>query len=161
NISGGGNTATGVYALIGNTVGTSNTADGTFALNSNTTGNANTAVGDQALNNSTTGSNNIALGAGAGSNVAAAHNAICIGTAGQDVRDSSYVGNVFETSVDPDDLPVLIDATGRLGTQSSSRRFKDEIRPMDKASEVILALKPVTFHYKNDAKRSPRFGLIA
>jgi hypothetical protein len=77
------------------------------------------------------------------------------------VSDSFYVANVFETSIDPDNLPVLIDVTGRLGTQSSSRRFKENIRPMDKASEVILALKPVTFRYKNDVKRNPRVGLIA
>jgi hypothetical protein len=119
------------------------------------------AIGYQALNQNTTGSNNIALGVGAGSNVTTANNVICIGTAGQNVSDSFYVANIFETAIDPDNLPVRIDFTGRLGTQSSSRRFKDDIRPTDKASEVILALKPVTFHYENDAKRSPRFGLIA
>jgi uncharacterized coiled-coil protein SlyX len=43
----------------------------------------------------------------------------------------------------------------------SSRRFKNDIKPMDKASEAILALKPVTFHYKSDAKNTPCFGLIA
>jgi len=59
--------------------------------------------------------------------------------------------------------PVMIDANGRLGTPPSSARFKDGIKPMDKASEVILALKPVTFRYKKevDAERAPQFGLIA
>ena len=71
------------------------------------------------------------------------------------------MANVFETSIDPDNLPVYIDFTGRLGTPSSSRRFKDDITPMDKASEAILALKPVTFHYKSDSKDTPQFGLIA
>jgi hypothetical protein len=61
----------------------------------------------------------------------------------------------------PDNLPVHIDFTGRLGTQSSSRRFKDDITSMEKASEVILSLRPVTFHYKNDVKATPQFGLIA
>jgi hypothetical protein len=50
---------------------------------------------------------------------------------------------------------------GQLGTMSSSRRFKKEIKPMDKASEAILALKPVTFHYKSDNTNRPEFGLIA
>src|SRR5262249_25695563 len=58
-------------------------------------------------------------------------------------------------------IPVLIDTNGQLGTQSSSRRFKKEIQPMDKASEAILALKPVTFHYKSDKTNRPEFGLIA
>src|SRR5262249_13727721 len=59
---------------------------------------------------------------------------------------------------------VLIDATtGRLGTKPCSQRFKDEIKPMDKASEAIHALKPVTFRYKKeiDAERTPQFGLVA
>jgi hypothetical protein len=60
-----------------------------------------------------------------------------------------------------DTLPVLIDSTGRLGTASSSRRFKKEIKAMDKASESVLALKPVTFYYKNDTTNAPQFGLIA
>ena len=53
------------------------------------------------------------------------------------------------------------DFTGRLGTQSSSRRFKDDITSMEKASEALLSLRPVTFHYKNDVKATPQFGLIA
>src|SRR6266705_3000639 len=58
-------------------------------------------------------------------------------------------------------IPVLIDTVGQLGTTSSSRRFKKEIKPMDKASETILGLKPVTFHYKSDTTETPQFGLIA
>jgi hypothetical protein len=56
---------------------------------------------------------------------------------------------------------VLIDSGGQLGTQSSSRRFKKEIQPLESASEAILALKPVTFHYKSDKTATPQFGLIA
>jgi hypothetical protein len=56
---------------------------------------------------------------------------------------------------------VVIDSNGQLGTLSSSRRFKKEIKPIDKASEAILALKPVTFQYKSDATYAPQFGLIA
>jgi Chaperone of endosialidase len=58
-------------------------------------------------------------------------------------------------------IPVLIDSTGQLGTASSSRRFKKEIKPMNRVSEAILALKPVTFHYKSDNSGTPQFGLIA
>ena len=108
-----------------------------------------------------TGSNNIAVGVTAGTGVSTANNVICIGIAGANVSDSFYVANVFETSIDPDNLPVHIDFTGRLGTQSSSQRFKDDIIPMDKASEVILSLRPVTFHYKNDVKARAQFGLVA
>jgi uncharacterized coiled-coil protein SlyX len=56
---------------------------------------------------------------------------------------------------------VLIDSAGQLGTISSSQRFKKDIKPMDKASEALLALKPVTFHYKSDTTGTPQFGLIA
>jgi len=124
------NTAIGFSALAGNSTGNNNTAAGIFALWNNTTGNENIALGPSALFTSRTGDNNIALGSAAGSAVNVAHNVICIGTTGADVSDSFYVGNVFETSIDPDNLPVYIDFTGRLGTPSSSRRFKRDIRPM-------------------------------
>jgi len=63
----------------------------------------------------------------------------------------------------PHGLAVLVDSTGHLGTKGSSQRFKDAIKPMDKASEAILALKPVTFHYKKelDPDGIPQFGLVA
>src|SRR5262245_59608528 len=159
NSSGNFNTAISYEALLFNGTGSTDTAVGVGALLHNNAS-SNTAVGYGALTNST-GNSNIALGAGSGRNVTTASNVICIGTTGQNVNDSFYVGNVFETSIDPDNLPVLIDVTGRLGTQSSSRRFKDDVRSMDKASEAILALRPVTFHYKNDIKGKPQFGLIA
>src|SRR5216110_1165756 len=58
---------------------------------------------------------------------------------------------------------VVVNGSGRLGTVASSQRFKDDIKPMDKASEAILALKPVTFHYKKevDPDGIPQFGLVA
>jgi hypothetical protein len=155
------NTATGAFALPGNDGGNNNTATGGFALWDNTIGNGNTAVGASALFNNSTGSNNIALGAAAGTGVSTASNVICIGISGANVSGSFYVANVFETSIDPDNLPVFIDFTGRLGTQSSSRRFKEDITPMEKDSEAALALRPVTFHYKDDGKCRLRFGLIA
>src|SRR5215475_3571964 len=155
------NTATGTDALAGNATGNNNTATGGFALWDNTTGNNNTALGASALFNNMTGSNNIAQGATAGTGVSTASNVICIGIPGANVNDSFYVANVFETSIDPDNLPVHIDFTGRLGTQSSSQRFKDDITSMDKASEAILSLRPVTFHYKTDAKARAQFGFVA
>jgi septal ring factor EnvC (AmiA/AmiB activator) len=59
--------------------------------------------------------------------------------------------------------PVFVNANGQLGTTPSSARFKDQIKPMDKASEAVLALKPVTFHYKKelDPQGIPQFGLVA
>jgi len=60
-----------------------------------------------------------------------------------------------------DALPVFINASGQLGTTASSRRFKTDIQQMDKSSEAILSLKPVTFHYKSDRKNTSQFGLIA
>jgi hypothetical protein len=65
------------------------------------------------------------------------------------------------TTQNADAIAVVIDSAGQLGTMSSSRRYKKEIKPMDKASEAILALKPVTFHYKSEKMDRPQFGLIA
>src|SRR5882724_4642738 len=58
---------------------------------------------------------------------------------------------------------VGVNASGQLGVRASSARYKDAIKPMDKASEAILRLKPVTFRYKHelDAKGIPQFGLVA
>jgi predicted ribosome quality control (RQC) complex YloA/Tae2 family protein len=58
-------------------------------------------------------------------------------------------------------LPVVIDGAGQLGTMSSSKRFKKEIKPMENASDSLLRLNPVTFHYKSDGTDTPQFGLIA
>lgn len=88
--------------------------------------------------------------------------AICIGTSGANVDGSCFIGNIRGvTTQNVDAIPVLVDSVRQLGTQSSSRRFKNNIKSMDKASEAILALKPVTFQYKSDTKDTPQFGLIA
>jgi hypothetical protein len=78
-----------------------------------------------------------------------------------DVSGGCYIGHVFEEPLNPDNLPMAIDVNGKVGTLPSSQRFKDDIKPMDEASEAILALKPVVFHYKNDENCRERFGLIA
>ena len=161
NTTGISNTAVGESALHRNTQGGDNTAIGSQALTSNTTGNFNTAVGDGALVRNTTSSFNIALGRFAGSDVTMADNVICIGAPGANVSDSCYVGNVWQQP--GGSQAVYVNASGKLGAQVSSRRFKDEIKPMDKASDAILALNPVTFRYKKeiDSKRITQFGLVA
>jgi len=162
NNDGDQNTANGYAALNGNNTGFGNTANGFYALANNTTGNSNTANGIHALYTNTTGSNNTAVGADAGSGVTTANNVICIGAGGANVTNSCFIGNIREvTTANPNAISVLIDSAGQLGTASSSKRFKKEIKPMDDASESILALKPVTFHYRGDATNTPQFGLIA
>src|SRR5205823_7018838 len=109
-----------------------------------------------------TGDSNVALGVGAGANVTTADNVICVGSDGANVNNSCFIGNIRGVTTQiADAIPVLIDSAGQLGTMSSSRRFKQEINAMNKASEGILALKPVTFHYKGDARKMAQYGLIA
>jgi len=145
-----------------NDSGSFNTANGAFALFNNTEGSDNTATGDNALLNNTTGSDNIALGSSAGSAVIDASSVIAIGSDGGNVSDSCFIGNIRDVQTqNADAIPVVVDSAGQLGTISSSQRFKTAIRPMSKASEAVLALKPVTFHYKTDKTDTPQFGLIA
>jgi hypothetical protein len=164
NTTGGGNTALGAGALFSNTTEGFNTAIGSGALIDNTTGAANTAVGFGALSFNLTGNSNIALGVQAGTGVTTANNVICIGAqvSGVDISNSCFIGNIrgVPTGIG-DAISVIIDSNGQLGTISSSRQFKKDIKPMDEASEGILALKPVTFHYKIDKTATPQFGLIA
>jgi uncharacterized coiled-coil protein SlyX len=155
------NTASGVEAALNNTIGSNNTADGEEALE-NSTGDHNTAVGDSALRSLTAGSSNTALGSFAGINVTTADRVICIGNSGANVSGACFIGNIRDVQTqNADTIAVLVDSAGQLGTQSSSRRFKKEIKSMDSASEGILALKPVTFQYKSDKKNAPQYGLIA
>jgi Chaperone of endosialidase len=161
NTTGAGNTANGATALALNATGGDNTAIGHGALNNNSTGSNNTATGARALQFNT-GSSNTALGFTAGSNVNTANNVICIGSSGANVSTSCFIGHIRGVATAQNNaIPVLIDSVGQLGTASSSRRFKKEITPMDKASEAILDLKPVTFHYKSDDTNTPQYGLIA
>src|SRR5436190_1384010 len=173
NTKGSVNTATGFSALYSNTTGYHNTANGYYALYSNTTSNSNTAEGYQALQNNT-GSDNIGLGVNAGlslttgsqnidignSGVAAEANTMRIGRAANQTR-AFIAGIRGVTTANANAVPVVIDSAGQLGTMSSSKRFKKEIKPMDQTSEAILGLKPVTFHYKSDRTGTSQFGLIA
>jgi hypothetical protein len=175
NTTGNLNTANGLSALLSNTSGIGNTAEGGDALVLNTTGGGNTAIGTGALGSNTTGNGNIAVGSAAGHDLTTGNQNIVIGNPNAVAGESNTVriGNslsqtrVFIAGIrgvatgNNDAINVVIDSDGQLGTVSSSRRFKKEIKPMDTASEAILALKPVTFHYKSDKTNRSEFGLIA
>ncbi|HZR06478.1 MAG TPA: tail fiber domain-containing protein [Candidatus Udaeobacter sp.] len=156
------NVAAGGSALISNVTGESNTAIGQQVMQSNISGSSNTAVGAQALVYNANGSHNIAVGDGAGVNVMTADRVICIGAVGADTSNSCYIGQIFNATC-IGGSGVFIDANNKLGTITSSRRFKDEIKPMEQASETLFALKPVTFHYKKeiDPTGISQFGLVA
>ena len=166
------NTAIGADMLC-NMMMLDNTAYGCHALADNAMGNNNTAIGRGALACST-GSNNIALGAIAGSYTMAGNNNIYIGNAGRMAREDdqirigqpalhtgTYIAGIRNAAVSG--TPVVVGMEGKLGVTMSSAQFKEAIKPMDKASEAILALKPVTFHYRKevDPEGIPQFGLVA
>jgi len=174
NTTAGNNTASGHEALLSNTIGGGNTATGVSALQLNIDGNFNTATGINALLSNTSGSSNIAVGFSAGSNLTTGDNNIDIGStgfAGESatirIGQSGSQTRTFFAGIrgvitgNMDAIPVVIDSVGQLGTVSSSRRFKNEIKPMEQTSEDVLALRPVTFHYNTDKTNTPQFGLIA
>ena len=163
NTTGGTNNAQGYQALFSNTSGDYNNAVGFQALYSNTGGNGNNAFGDAALYNNT-GDYNTAIGSVAGYNLTTGSGNVCIGlgvlgVAGE--SNTTRIKNIYASLATA--RAVYVDADNKLGTLSSSRRFKEEIKPMDKASEALLALKPVTFRYKKeiDPGQALSFGLIA
>jgi hypothetical protein len=137
-------------------------------------GSSNTAIGFSALSHITTGGDNIALDHRAGSSLRGeALRNIDIGNPGvandddtirigdsQTHRNGTFIAGIRGAEI-LFAVPVLVDPEGKLGTQTSSRRFKKKVKSMDNASEAILALKPVTFHFKSDSKGTPQFGLIA
>jgi Chaperone of endosialidase len=181
NTTGFQNAATGVQALFSNTTGFHNTADGFQALFANTTGNHNTAAGDNALvhntigifntaigahalDNNVTGSSNAVLGFQAGLNITGSGN-VCIGQNIEGLAGESNVTRIrnIGSTAQANGIFVTVGAGGKLGFQGSSRRYKDDIKPMDNVSEELFALKPVSFRYKReiDPARSLDFGLIA
>lgn len=191
NTSGSLNTAIGNGALPANTTGNTNTAVGVDALDSNTTAHANTAVGYEALFGTTNGGNNTALGANALANTGGTNN-IGIGVfAGANITNGSYnidignsapgnesntirIGNstrhtaAFLAGVNGVTIlsgsQVFVDASGQLGTITSSVRFKEEVATMGEASHDLMKLRPVTFRYKapyDDGSHLLQYGLIA
>ena len=102
------------------------------------------------------------MGPFAGDNVTTADTVICLLSAGENVSSTTWIENIFGvTTVSGTTAPVVVSDGGQLGTVASSERFKKDIATMEKASEAILSLRPVTFHYKTDEKDTPQFGLIA
>ena len=140
-----------------NNTGSNNTAVGYSALLYNTTGENNIAIGYEVGINLTTGNNNIDIG---NAGVVGESNRIRIGTAG--TQTATYIAGIYLAPIGSG--PVIhVNAEGKLGTTPSSARFKEAIKPMDKASEAILSLEPVTFRYKKemDPEGTPQFGLVA
>lgn len=176
NVTGFYNVATGAFALGTNTSGGFNIANGVNALYYNN-GSNNAAVGHQALQNNTGGSNNVAVGYQAGNNLTTGNNNIVIGAGvlgkaaeanttriGKNTQTAAYIGGISgKTVASATGVPVLVDSGGKLGTLKSSARYKNQIKPMNKASEALLHLEPVTFRYKEeiDPDGVPQFGLIA
>jgi uncharacterized coiled-coil protein SlyX len=185
NVDGGDNNAVGAFALFNNvsgffnnahgrdallnSTGDQNNAMGDDAMFNNTTGSFNTAVGDDALDQCTTGSSNVAIGDEAGTNVVVGSNIIAIGAGVvgggpfADLDNTCYIGSIFNEPIsDPGTgQAVFVDQSNVLGFNPSTRRVKHDIEPMDKASEALFALTPVTFKYNSDKKGATQFGLIA
>ena len=172
NTTGDFNTAIGFDTLRNNSTGFQNTATGYQALRNNDTGFKNTASGYQALLNNT-GSGNTVLGYLAGQNLTIGDDNICIGNdgiagdagvirIGRSFITATYIAGISGQTA-PGGTAVFVDGDGKLGTSTSSARFKHEIKPMGEASEVILALRPVSFRYKKeiDPQGLPHFGLVA
>ncbi len=174
NTTGSNNAATGSNALESNTTGSYNTASGSGSLIGNTSGSNNTAIGYKALQNNAAGSNNIAIGATAGFYVTNGNNNIdlsALGATGESntmrlgrygVQKATFIAGISGATV-PNGVSVIVDSVGHVGTINSSARYKEEIQPMAKSSEAILALKPVSFRYKKDLdpEAIPQFGLVA
>jgi len=165
NTTGRYNTANGAYALSDTSTGRRNTATGETALLRNNTGDSNTANGHAALLSNTTGQYNTALGAHAGDAQTTGSGNVYIGYGMSGVGGESnacYMRSIFGQA-SSGGVPVLINSNNKLGTTTSSKRFKQDIKPMDKASEAIFSLKPVCFRYKKeiDPAGTSQLGLVA
>ena len=182
------NVAIGFGAMSLGTTGSYNTAVGNVAM-SFATGIENTALGDSAMN-SATGNFNVAVGRAAGLSLAGDENIVIGHYAGQNLttgsnnieignqgvaRDTNvirlgdpttqrktFIAGISRTAV-VGGVAVMVTNQGQLGVATSSARYKENIQPMDKSSEAVLSLKPVTFRYKKelDPEAIPQFGLVA
>jgi Chaperone of endosialidase len=168
NISGDYNNAHGHEALFFCT-SSENNAFGDLALLEVTTGSGNTGVGDDAGDSITTGSDNVAVGNEAGNLIVTGDHIICVGAdvngggPFEDLSNTCYIGSIWDEPVSDSGSAqdVYVDQFNVLGFLPSSKRFKHDIQPMDKASEVLLSLKPVTFKYNSDKTGKTQYGLIA
>ena len=163
NSEGFNNTAVGYNALLSNTTAGDNAAIGTTSLFNNSTGEFNVAVGSQALYSNVSGGSNTAIGDSAGFNITGSGNVLIgagvNGVAGE--NNITRIRNVYASVAT--ERAVYVTSDNRIGTLTSSRRYKDEIRSMEDASKAIHSLRPVRFRYKKevDPTRSLCFGLIA
>jgi hypothetical protein len=162
------NNAHGHSALLNNVDGGENNAFGDLAMESNTSGDANTAIGDDALRFNVDGSGNVAVGDEAGTGLGASvNNCIAINVNGAGpfavLDNTCFIGSIFDQPVSDvgTQEAVFVDQFNVVGITASSRRFKHDIQPMDKSSEAILALKPVTFKYNSDINGRTQYGLVA
>lgn len=169
------NTANGSFALFSDTQGNDNTATGAAALYSNTTGDINTANGYGALGNNTTGFGNTAVGAYAGNQLSTGDNNIDIGYNVMGVAGESNTIRIGNTDITDTFIrgisgatasggaAVFVNGNGKLGTMTSSSRFKEDIKPIGGASQTLFSLRPVAFRYKKeiDPQHIPQFGLVA
>lgn len=176
--SGGSNVAVGASALGSTTTGTQNVAIGLSALDGSATASGNVAVGTNALGNLVSGGNNVAIGGSAGNGNSSGSFNIYLKHGGVDgdsgtIRIGDEFGNHTRaflsgafgvTTGVGDAIPVMIDSAGQLGTISSSRRYKEDIRDMGDASLRLHQLRPVTFRYSKayaDGSKPVQVGLIA
>jgi hypothetical protein len=171
-VAGDHNTAVGVNAIYNPTNCNYDTGIGYATLyNENGLG-FNTALGYEALGAITSGSNNIGIGYQGGISLTTGTGNICIGASGSssdaDVirigggQTATYIAGISGATASGG-VEVYVNTSGKLGTMNSSSRFKRDIRSMDDASDVVLSLRPVTFHYKSelDPQGLPQFGLVA
>ena len=165
-VPGDANTGVGWLALQSNTIGQANTGVGSLALQAMTIGQRNSGFGRRAMEFAT-GNDNTGVGWRAGDNVTTASGVVCIGssTAGANVDNTTYIRNVGTDSVNGagTDFVTVNLTTGRVGHVSSSRRYKENIKPMDNASEALYRLKPVTYRFKKeiDPTQGLEYGLVA
>jgi hypothetical protein len=175
-VTGNVNTAIGANALLSSASGGANVAVGYDAL-SNATGDYNTALGYWALATMAAGNNNIAIGNQAGANATSPSSSIFIGHQGASgdtnlirigtpgTQTKTFIAGVRGiTTGNNNAVAVLVDSAGQLGTVSSSRRYKEDIRPMLDMTGALAKLKPVTFRYRQpsaDGSKPLQYGLIA
>ncbi|APV50527.1 hypothetical protein BWI17_13000 [Betaproteobacteria bacterium GR16-43] len=176
NIDGRQNVAAGYLAMLHNTSGDENVGIGFQAILNNTTGNSNIGIGWGVLNSNTTGSSNIAIGRTAGIQLTTGNSNIDIGNQGvagegntirigDGNQNRAFIAGIRGiTTGSANAIPVMIDANGQLGTLSSSARFKEDVADMGDASDALMQLRPITFHYRADqdpAGRTLQYGLVA
>ena len=168
NVDGFFNNAHGRNALV-NSTSSENNAFGDLAMENNTSGSSNTAIGDDALRNNVDGSGNVAIGDEAGTGLGpSVNNCIAIGAPGDGpfatFDNTCFIGSIFGEAVsDPStQVPVYVDQFNNVGVfNTSSRKLKHDIQPMNKSSETLYQFKPVTFKYNSDWKGTTQYGLIA